>query len=109
MMLRPRQKLFVERSLAALGTRNNTLGVAPTASGKTLMSLGLADGVRTGAESDPNEINTLRAESVGSQHLPLRHHLFSSVSHRLKKRVNAIFYRHLSLESGPGVPHLLTA
>lgn len=37
MMLRPRQKLFVERSLAALGTRNNTLGVAPTASGKTLM------------------------------------------------------------------------
>ena len=37
MMLRPRQKLFVERSLAALGTRNNTLGVAPTATGKSLM------------------------------------------------------------------------
>jgi superfamily II DNA or RNA helicase len=30
MMLRPRQKLFVERSLAALDTHNNTLGVAPT-------------------------------------------------------------------------------
>ena len=37
MMLRPRQKLFVERSLAALGTRNNTLGIAPTAAGKTVM------------------------------------------------------------------------
>ncbi len=32
MILRPRQKLFVERSLSALGTHNNTLGIAPTAS-----------------------------------------------------------------------------
>ena len=30
MLLRPRQKLFVERSLAALSTHRNTLGVAPT-------------------------------------------------------------------------------
>ena len=30
MRLRPRQKTFVERSLAALATRDNTLGVAPT-------------------------------------------------------------------------------
>ena len=30
MMLRPRQTLFVERSLAALDTHGNTLGVAPT-------------------------------------------------------------------------------
>ena len=37
MLLRPRQKLFVERSLSALDTHRNTLGVAPTASGKTLM------------------------------------------------------------------------
>ena len=37
MMLRPRQKLFVERSLAALDTYGNTLGVAPTAAGKSLM------------------------------------------------------------------------
>jgi superfamily II DNA or RNA helicase len=37
MMLRPRQKLFVERSLAALDTYGNTLGVAPTATGKSLM------------------------------------------------------------------------
>ena len=37
MMLRPRQKLFVERSLAALDTHGNTLGVAPTATGKSLM------------------------------------------------------------------------
>lgn len=37
MLLRPRQKLFVERSIAALGARRNTLGVAPTAAGKTLM------------------------------------------------------------------------
>ena len=37
MILRPRQKLFVERSLSALGIHNNTLGIAPTAAGKTVM------------------------------------------------------------------------
>jgi len=37
MRLRPRQKLFVERSLSALDTRNNTLGIAPTGAGKTIM------------------------------------------------------------------------
>ncbi len=37
MILRPRQKLFVERSLCALDTHRNTLGVAPTAAGKTIM------------------------------------------------------------------------
>ena len=37
MLLRPRQRLFVERSLAALSTRDNTLGVAPTGAGKTIM------------------------------------------------------------------------
>jgi DNA repair protein RadD len=37
MMLRPRQKLFVERSLAALDAHGNTLGVAPTGAGKTIM------------------------------------------------------------------------
>ena len=31
MLLRPRQKLFVERSIAALDTHANTLGVARTA------------------------------------------------------------------------------
>jgi DNA repair protein RadD len=36
MRLRPRQKLFVERSLAALVTRTNTLSVASTGFGKTL-------------------------------------------------------------------------
>jgi len=37
MILRPRQKLFVERSLSALNAHRNTLGVAPTASGKSVM------------------------------------------------------------------------
>ena len=37
MLLRPRQKLFVERSIAALDIHRNTLGVAPTAAGKTIM------------------------------------------------------------------------
>lgn len=37
MRLRPRQKLFVERSLAALTSRSNTLGIAPTGAGKTIM------------------------------------------------------------------------
>jgi superfamily II DNA or RNA helicase len=37
MRLRPRQKTFVDRSLAALAGRGNTLGVAPTGAGKTVM------------------------------------------------------------------------
>ena len=37
MLLRPRQKLFVERSVRALDEHSNTLGVAPTGAGKTIM------------------------------------------------------------------------
>ena len=37
MMLRPRQKLFVERSVRALDEHGNTLGVAPTGAGKTIL------------------------------------------------------------------------
>ena len=37
MLLRPRQKIFVENCVKALKERQNTLGVAPTAAGKTIM------------------------------------------------------------------------
>ncbi|MEG9884506.1 MAG: DEAD/DEAH box helicase [Hyphomicrobiales bacterium] len=37
MLLRPRQKIFVERSLRALDKHGDTLGVAPTGAGKTIM------------------------------------------------------------------------
>ncbi|MCW1842193.1 DEAD/DEAH box helicase [Prosthecomicrobium hirschii] len=37
MLLRPRQKLFVERSVKALGEHGNTIGIGPTGSGKSLM------------------------------------------------------------------------
>lgn len=37
MLLRPRQKIFVENCIAALKERRNTLGVAPTGAGKTIM------------------------------------------------------------------------
>ena len=37
MMLRPRQSLLVERTLTALDEHGNTLAVAPTGSGKTIM------------------------------------------------------------------------
>lgn len=37
MILRDRQKIFVQRSVSALKERGNTLGVAPTGSGKTIM------------------------------------------------------------------------
>ena len=37
MLLRPRQRLFVERSVRALRQNSNTLGVAPTGAGKTIM------------------------------------------------------------------------
>ena len=37
MLLRPRQEQFVQRSLAALRERGNTLSLAPTGAGKTVM------------------------------------------------------------------------
>lgn len=42
MRLRPRQTEFVDRSLAALKEHNNTLGVAPTGAGKTVMLSAIA-------------------------------------------------------------------
>ncbi len=41
MLLRPRQKTFVERSVRALDEHGNTLGVAPTGAGKTIMLSGV--------------------------------------------------------------------
>lgn len=41
MLLRPRQKEFVERSVDALKQHGNTLGVAPTGAGKTIMLSGV--------------------------------------------------------------------
>ncbi len=42
MLLRPRQKLFVDRSVSALRSHGNTIGVAPTGAGKTIMLSGVA-------------------------------------------------------------------
>jgi DNA repair protein RadD len=42
MQLRPRQSAFVDRSIAALIQHGNTLGVAPTGAGKTVMLSGVA-------------------------------------------------------------------
>ena len=41
MILRPRQKTFVERSVRALDQHGNTLSVAPTGAGKTIMLSGV--------------------------------------------------------------------
>jgi superfamily II DNA or RNA helicase len=45
MMLRPRQAVLVERSLAALHKHGNTLAIGPTGSGKTIMLSAVAGGV----------------------------------------------------------------
>ena len=45
MMLRPRQAVLVERSLAALHQHGNTLAIGPTGSGKTIMLSAVAGGV----------------------------------------------------------------
>lgn len=45
MMLRPRQALLVERSLAALTQHGNTLAIGPTGSGKTIMLSAVAGSV----------------------------------------------------------------
>lgn len=41
MQLRPRQSVFVDRCVAALLTHGNTIGVAPTGAGKTVMLSGV--------------------------------------------------------------------
>ncbi|PJR94826.1 helicase [Ochrobactrum sp. 695/2009] len=51
MLLRPRQKLFVERSLSALNTHTNTLGVAPTGAGKTIMLSAVAGKMISGTDA----------------------------------------------------------
>lgn len=53
MILRDRQKLFVERSVRALQERGNTLGVAPTGAGKTIMLSAVAGRIleSTGAKA----------------------------------------------------------
>ena len=51
MLLRPRQQTFVERGLAALSEHGNTLGVAPTGAGKTIMLSAVAgDFIQKGAD-----------------------------------------------------------
>ena len=62
MMLRPRQKQFVERSLRALGEHGNTLGVAPTGAGKTVM-LSAAVGEHIGSSAAKN---TERRKTISS-------------------------------------------
>jgi len=51
MILRPKQEVFVERCLAALHGRGNTLGVAPTGSGKTLMLSAVAGRLISGTDA----------------------------------------------------------
>lgn len=47
MLLRPRQRLLVERSLRALEVHGNTLAIGPTGSGKTLMLSAVAGSMLT--------------------------------------------------------------
>ena len=47
MILRPRQETFVNRCVDALEKRKNTLGVAPTGAGKTVMSMAVADRLKS--------------------------------------------------------------
>lgn len=52
MLLRPRQEQFVDRCVTALGEKRNTLGVAPTGAGKTVMLSAVVGGMfAKGAES----------------------------------------------------------
>ena len=70
MRLRPRQKLFVERSLAALSSQGNTLGIAPTGSGKTIMLSAVAgslvgDGAKACVLAHRDELTTQNREKFG--------------------------------------------
>ncbi|MBF0563515.1 MAG: DEAD/DEAH box helicase family protein, partial [Alphaproteobacteria bacterium] len=51
MLLRPRQRLFVERSVRALGEFGNSLGVAPTGAGKTFILSAVAGDLLEGSDA----------------------------------------------------------
>jgi len=51
MRLRPRQKTFVERSLAALSSHGNTLGIASTGFGKTIALSAVVSGSIEGSDA----------------------------------------------------------
>jgi DNA repair protein RadD len=51
MLLRPRQKTFVERSVSALGEHGNTLAVASTGFGKTIAIAGVTGKLLDGSDS----------------------------------------------------------
>lgn len=67
MMLRPRQALLVERSLAALARHGNTLSVSPTGSGKTLMLSAVAGGLL--AEPDAKACILAHRDELTGQNL----------------------------------------
>ncbi len=78
MMLRPRQKLFVERSLRALDEHGNTLGVAPTGAGKTIM-LSAAVGAHIGGGSGKAAVLAHRDE-LTAQNLAKFHRVNPRIS-----------------------------
>ncbi len=81
MILRPRQALLVQRTLAALGRHGNTLAVAPTGSGKTVMLSAVAGGIL--AEPDAKTcILAHRTELTGQNRSK-----FERVNPRLKTSV----------------------
>lgn len=65
MMLRPRQALLVERSLAALRQHGNTLAVGPTGSGKGIMLSALAG--RVLAEPDAKACVLAHRDEITAQ------------------------------------------
>ena len=81
MILRPRQALLVQRTLAALGEHGNTLAVAPTGSGKTVMLSAVAGSIL--AEPDAKAcILAHRTELTGQNRSK-----FERVNPRLKTSV----------------------
>ena len=106
MILRPRQALLVQRTLAALGEHGNTLAVAPTGSGKTVMLSAVAGSIL--AEPDAKAcILAHRTELTGQNRSK-----FERVNPRLKTSVfdanekswagNATFAMVQTLSRGEG-------
>ncbi|MBE7183849.1 MAG: DEAD/DEAH box helicase [Methylobacterium mesophilicum] len=73
MLLRPRQREFVQRSLDALATHGNTLGVAPTGAGKTIMLSAVAgqmvsDGAKACVIAHRDELTAQNRTKFGRVH-----------------------------------------
>ena len=105
MLLRPRQKEFVERSLAALKVHGNALGVAPTGAGKTILFSEIigrhisSTGARTLVLAHRDELTSQNEEKFKRINPSIKTSIYDSKSKSWDGQVTFAMVQTLSLPS----------